>query len=92
VHHSGGAKINNIDTELDIIISSIDDLNDILSKNLTVTQKIEINKKIPQNLIDDISWFGEQSKSWIINEHATWANYSIGNRSNLLNSFNQERV
>ena len=39
--HSGSKKVNNVDTELDLVFSELNDLEDIMSKNVSIIARIE---------------------------------------------------
>ena len=91
--HSGSVKINNLDTEMDLVFSNINNISEILEKNLSINTTIEglNSSSIQQGLADmreQINWFGEQSKSWQLKTNKF--SYSIGHRANLLNSFLSE--
>lgn len=88
--HSGSKKVNNVDTELDLVFSELNDLEDIMSKNVSIIARIEgLTSKDQFRALEEIqnsiNWFGEQSKSWQLKTNK-WS-YSIGHRKNLLSSF-----
>lgn len=88
--HSGSKKVNNVDTELDLVFSELNDLEDIMSKNVSIIARIEgLTSKDQFRTLEEIqnsiNWFGEQSKSWQLKTNK-WS-YSIGHRKNLLSSF-----
>lgn len=88
VYHAGSQQ-----TELDVIISELDDLDTILTGNETITIAIEENEltdSLTQDLLKQIQWYGEQVKSWRLSSGAN--TYSIGSRAGLYNAFiNQDK-
>lgn len=83
VYHAGSKN-----TEMDIIISSLDDIDEIFNKNIEITKTIELsedNNQIEKELLLKVNWFGEQVKGWSLDSGAL--TYSIGYRQSLFNAF-----
>lgn len=95
--HTGGVGIsskannkNTIDTELDLIVSKIDNVEKILIRNENLKQDISALsnlefQELDKEFIKRIEWFGEQTKAWNLKTNKFL--YPIGNRANLLSTF-----
>lgn len=90
VHHAGGTKIGGKDTEMDIFISTLDDLEKGLTQSVSLTQTISALQEPPgaedlmTNLLSQIDYFGEQVKSKSLGKSDQ---FEIGNRAALYESF-----
>lgn len=97
VYHAGSGKVvkdgKEIDTELDIVISNLDNLQEILEANEEVKTDILIGsvydmQELNTNLINKINWFGEQTKAWDFpNKYQRFGARAIGNRAELFKQF-----
>lgn len=90
VYHSGSKN-----TELDIVISSLQDLEEIISKNTEISDEIFAYKNqdialLQTDLLDKINWFGTQVKSKTLKPSGKTDQFSIGNRKILFEQFKQE--
>lgn len=86
VFHAGSKN-----TELDVIITSLDNLETALSGNTEITKQLYAGDftDLSKDLINQINWFGEQVKSWNLNSQQT--TYHIGNRNQLFQSYLAEK-
>lgn len=86
VFHAGSKN-----TELDIIITALDSVEDALSGNSTITKVISAGEftDVQKDLIEKIDWFGEQVKSWSLNSKQP--TYHIGNRAQLFAAYLAEK-
>jgi hypothetical protein len=75
VYHAGSKN-----TELDIIITSLDSIEAALTGNTSISTDITVGnyKDISDALIKQIEWFGEQVKSWGLKSKMN--SYHIGSR------------
>lgn len=86
VFHAGSHN-----TELDIIITSLDNMEAALEGNTSITKIITAGdfSDIEQDLVSKIEWFGEQVKSWSLNSNQK--TYHIGNRADLFKAYLTEK-
>lgn len=93
VHHAGGIKIDGRDTEMDIFISTLDDLENGLTQSVSLTQTISALQEPPgaedlmKSLAEQINHFGEQVKSKSLGKSEQ---FEIGNRAALYRAFLSE--
>lgn len=93
VYHTGGTKMSGRDTEMDIFISTLDNLENGLTQNVKVTQMISSLQEPPGiedillSLSQQIDSFGEQVKSKSLGKSDT---FEIGNRADLYSAFLSE--
>ena len=83
IYHAGSKNI-----EMDVLISSLDNIDAILNKNIEITKVIELSDDqldVEKELLSKINWFGEQVKGWSLNSGAL--TYNIGYRQFLFNAF-----
>lgn len=84
VFHAGSKN-----TELDILITNLDNLDDALLKNTTLNKTLyNLDNALDESLkslYQSIDWFGEQVKSWRLSSHQDV--YKIGNRAELYQQF-----
>lgn len=86
VFHAGSKN-----TELDIIITTLDNMEAAFQGNESVTKIISMGdfNDLGQDLIQQITWYGEQVKSWSLNANTNI--HSIGNRQALFQAYLDER-
>ena len=93
VHHAGGTKIKGKDTEMDIFISTLNDIETGLTQSVSLTETISAlqeppgTKDLMMNLITQIESFGEQVKSKSLGKSDQ---FEIGNRATLYSQFLSE--
>lgn len=93
VHHAGGTKIKGKDTEMDIVITTLQDLKTGLTQSVTLNETISALQEPPgaqdlmANLIEQIETFGEQVKSKRLGASDQ---FEIGNRATLYSQFLSE--
>jgi len=93
----GSKKINEKDTEIDILFYNLNTIEQNLNKNEEIKCKIsalsdqdieELDKDL-SNILKEIDFFGEQSKSWKLSKYSFYG-YSIGYRSVIFNQLLNE--
>lgn len=93
IYHTGGTKVGGRDTEMDIFISTLNNLETGLNQNVEVTQMISSLQEPPgiedilTSLSQQIDSFGEQVKSKSLGKSDT---FEIGNRADLYSTFLSE--
>ncbi len=93
IYHTGGTKVSGRDTEMDIFISAISNLEMGLNQNVEITQMISSLQEPPgiedilASLSQQIDSFGEQVKSKSLGKSDT---FEIGNRADLYSAFLSE--
>lgn len=93
VYHGGDIKIGGKDTELDIVISILDDVESSLTQSTSITEQIMAIEEPPgtvdleNDLINQINVFGEQVKSRSLGSSDE---FGIGNRAELYAAFKNE--
>lgn len=91
VYATGSSKINNIDTEIDTMLSVLSNVEQAFNHTENFKSMIEgltPGEIIPENIINKLDSWGEQSKAWDLSTKKY--SYGIGHRSSLLNDFNSQ--
>lgn len=98
VYHTGGETVSinsgkKVQTELDILVTKINNLQEALQRNETFKERLltlsnEDIADIQKHLLNQINWFGTQTKSWSLD--TGFKSYGIGQRSALYSDFTLE--
>lgn len=98
VYHTGGETVSissgkKVQTELDILVTKINNLQEALQRNETFKERLltlrnEDIADLQKHLLNQINWFGTQTKSWSLD--TGFKSYGIGQRSALYSDFTSE--